>query len=76
MSNNFVGLLLNSFSGIIFKLQKYYITLQNPFQEELERLQQHNILAFLGVYKTSGWCNSFVLVSMANSKVRLCLDLA
>ena len=26
MSKNFVGLLLNSFSDIIFELQKYYIT--------------------------------------------------
>ena len=26
MSNNFVGLLLNSFSDIIFELQKYYVT--------------------------------------------------
>ena len=27
MSNNFAGLLLNSFSDIIFELQEYYITI-------------------------------------------------
>ena len=27
MSNNFAGILINSFSDIIFKLQKYYITI-------------------------------------------------
>ena len=47
--------------------------LQNPFQE-LERLQKLDILALLGVDKTLEWCNSFVLVSKANGKVRLCLD--
>ena len=29
----------------------------------------------LGVDETVEWCNSFVLVPKANSKVRLCLDL-
>ena len=28
----------------------------------------------LGIDETSEWCNSFVLVPKANSKVRLCLD--
>ena len=48
-------------------------TLQKPFQDELERLQQ-DVIAPLGVNETSEWCNSFVLVPKANGKVRLCLD--
>ena len=51
-------------------------TLQKPFQEELERLQQQDIIAPLGVNDTSEWCNSFVPVAKVNGKVRLCLDLA
>ena len=47
--------------------------LQKPFQEELERLQKQDIIAALGVDETSEWCSSFVLVSKANGKVRLCL---
>ena len=49
-------------------------TLQKPFKEELERLQKWDIIAHLEVDETSEWCNSFVLVSRANGKVRLCLD--
>ena len=48
--------------------------LQKPFKDELERLQQQDIIAPLGVDEMSEWCNSFVLVPKANSKVRLCLD--
>ena len=44
-------------------------------KEELEWLLRQQITAQLGVYKTSEWCNSFVLVPKANGKVRLCLDL-
>ena len=32
------------------------------------------MIAPLGVDETSKWCNSFGLVSKANSKVGLCLD--
>ena len=49
---------------------------QKPFQEELERLQKQDIIAPLGVDETPEWCNSFVLVSKANGKVILYLDLA
>ena len=50
--------------------------LQKPFKEELECLQQMDIITPLGVDETAEWCNSFVLVPKANSKVMLCLDLA
>ena len=49
-------------------------SLQKPFQEELERLQKQDIIAPVGVDKTSEWCNSFVVVPKAKGKVRLCLD--
>ena len=48
--------------------------LQKLFQEKLARLQKQAIIAPLGFDKTSEWCNSFVLVLKANSKVRFCLD--
>ena len=48
--------------------------LQKPFKEELECLQKMDIITPLGVDETSEWCNSFVMVPKANSKVRLCLD--
>ena len=32
------------------------------------------IITPFGIDKTTEWCNSFVLVSRANGKVRLCLD--
>ena len=44
-----------------------------PFKDELER-QQQDIIEPLRVNEISEWCNSFVLVPKANSKVRLCLD--
>ena len=50
--------------------------LQEPFHDELERLQQQDIITPLGVNETSEWCNSFVLVPKANGKVRLCLEQA
>ena len=37
MSNNFTGLLLNSFSDIVLELQKYYITLILWFYSKKER---------------------------------------
>ena len=48
--------------------------LQKLFKEELEHLQKLDIIAPLGVDKMAEWCNSFVLVPKANSKVQLCLD--
>ena len=49
-------------------------TLQKPIKEEVDQLQKMDIITPLGVNKTAQWCNSFVLVPKANSKVRLCLD--
>ena len=48
--------------------------LQKPFKDELERLQQQDIIAPLGVNEMSEWYSSFALVPKANSEVRLCLD--
>ena len=48
--------------------------LQKPFKDELERLQQQDIIAPLGVNETLEWWHSFVVVPKANGKVRLCLD--
>ena len=48
--------------------------LQKLFQEELERLQELDIIAPLGVSERSEWCKSFVLVPKSNGRVRLCLD--
>ena len=48
--------------------------LQEPFKEELRCLQEMDIIMPLGVDEALEWCNSFVLVSKANGKVRLCLD--
>ena len=48
--------------------------LQKLFKDKLERLQQQDIITPLGVDEMSEWCNNFVLVPKANSKVRLCLD--
>ena len=41
---------------------------------ELERLQEQDIIAPLGVDQMTEWCNSFVVVPKANGKVWLCLD--
>ena len=48
--------------------------LQKSFKEELECLQGMDIITPLGVDEMAEWCNSFVLVPKANSKVWLCLD--
>ena len=48
--------------------------LQKPFKEELECLQKMDIITPPGVGEIAEWCNSFVLVPKANSKVRLCLE--
>ena len=48
--------------------------LQKSLKEELKRLQKQDIIAPLRVDDISEWCNSFVLVSKANGKVRLCLE--
>ena len=47
--------------------------LQKPFKDELDWLQKLDIITPLGVDETVEWCNSFVLVSKANGKVRSCL---
>ena len=47
--------------------------LQQPFKEELEHLQQQDIIPPLGIHEIDEWCNSLVLVSKLNGKVRLCL---
>ena len=49
-------------------------TLQKPFKEGLEQLQQQDIIQPLGMDQTLKWCNSFVLGPKPNGKVRLCLD--
>ena len=48
--------------------------LQKPFKEELECLQKVDIITPPGLDEMVEWCNSFVLVPKADSKVRLCLD--
>ena len=45
-------------------------------KKELESLQKQNIIVPLGMYETSEWCNSLLLVPKANGKVQLYLDLA
>ena len=44
--------------------------LQKPFKEELELLKQEDIIPQLGMDKTAEWCNSFVIVTKSNGKVR------
>ena len=48
--------------------------LQKSFKEELEHLKKMDIITPLGVDEMAEWCNNFVLVPKANSKVRLHLD--
>ena len=48
--------------------------LQKLFKEELNWLQKMDIIIPLGVVKIVEWCNSFVLVTEVNGKVRLCGD--
>ena len=48
--------------------------LQKPLKEELEWLQKQQVIVPLGVDEMSEWCNSFIIVSKTNGKVRLCLD--
>ena len=45
--------------------------LQKPFEEESERLQKQDIIGPLGIDETAKWCNSFMLVPKASSKLRL-----
>ena len=47
--------------------------LQKLFKGELERCQQKHIIAPLGIDETAEWCNSFLLITKPNGKVRLCL---
>ena len=46
------------------------------FSKELERLQEHQILAPLGVEKMADWCNSMTIVPKPNRTVQLCIDSA
>ena len=41
-------------------------TLQEPFKNKLERLQEQQILTPLYQNKTAEWCNSFVIVPQPN----------
>ena len=54
--------------------RKVAYALQEPFKEELHRLQKQWIIVPLGVDETLEWCNSFVIVLKANNKLWLCLD--
>ena len=56
--------------------QKGSTCTQRTPQDELDTLQEQKIIVPLGVHDTLEWCNSFVLVSKANSKVQFCLDTA
>ena len=49
-------------------------SLQQPFKEESEHLQQQYSNAPLGIDESSEWCKSLVLVPKLNCKLRLCLD--
>ena len=48
-------------------------TLQQPFKEELERLQQQDIITLIGMDEKLECCNSFVLKPKPNGKVKLCI---
>ena len=50
--------------------------LQEPLQEELNKLKQQQIIVPAGIDETSEWCNNFVLVPKANGKFMLSLELA
>ena len=45
-----------------------------PLRQESERLQEQQIITLLGVYKTTKWCNSFVIVHRLKGMVHLCLN--
>ena len=47
--------------------------LQEPFTKELERLQEHKILAALGVDKMAEWCNT-IIVPKPSGTVSFFLD--
>ena len=49
-------------------------TLQQPFKKELERLQEQQVLASIGLYETAEWCNSFIIVPKPNGTVQLYFD--
>ena len=48
--------------------------LQQPFKEELDRLQKKQIIVPLDVDKASEWCDSFIMVPNVNGKVQLWQD--
>ena len=52
------------------------ICITKLYEEELEKHQRQDIITPLGLDETGESWNSFILVSKANGKVRLCLDLA
>ena len=52
-----------------------YICTTRNNKNEMERLEENQILAPLGVDEMAKWCNSFVIVPTSNGTVHLCLDL-
>ena len=40
----------------------------------MEHLQDQQIIIPLGVDKTAGWCNNFVIVPKPNGTIQLCFD--
>ena len=49
--------------------------LKKPLKKELEILQQHQILALIGVDEMAEWSNNFVIVPKPNGTLYLYLDL-
>ena len=49
-------------------------TLEEPFNKELERIQEHQLLAPLGEFEGAEWCNNVIMVPKPNGTVYLCLD--
>ena len=55
-----------------FLLHCVAYALQEPFKKELERLQQHQILASLDIDEIAEWYNTFVMVPKPNGTECLC----
>ena len=71
----FDGTLQRKPEGKAYKaLKACSLHLTKLFKEELEWLEQWGIITQLGVDEMMKWCNSFVLVSKPNGRVRLWLD--
>ena len=60
-----------SFQG---PLMHVLYTLQEPFKNELETLQEQQISASIGVDEMAKWFKSFGIASRQNGTVCLCLD--